>query len=331
MHRMAILGRIKKDLIHWLVNTFENTIFATALLVIAILFESGCKHHQDRYISQQSAVGNDSTFGHPVSVGKIQSGEMDEVSGIAVSRHNSNYIWAHNDSGDDPRLFLVDKEGKLVRSYHLAGAENRDWEDMAIGPGPNSNRTYLYVADIGDNSPSEEILQIYRLPEPEFIPNTSQPVDTLENVEKLEFRYPENRSYNAETLLIDPLTRDLYIVTKYEGQEKLFRLSYPQATSNVDTAELTGTIPFFGMLGGDISADGRMIILKTQTQVLIWHLNEEETPTSITDKIPGRLPYNEEPQGEALGIAPDGSGYYTISEYVGGKSPVIYYYPRITK
>ena len=35
--------------------------------------------------------------------------------------------------------------------YNLTGAKMRDWEDIAVGPGPEPNVDYLYVGAIGDN------------------------------------------------------------------------------------------------------------------------------------------------------------------------------------
>ena len=35
----------------------------------------------------------------------------------------------------------------------LQGADLRDWEDMALGPGPKQGQDYLYVGDIGDKAP----------------------------------------------------------------------------------------------------------------------------------------------------------------------------------
>ena len=48
----------------------------------------------------------------------------------------------------------------------LAGVENRDWEDIAVGPGPDASKSYVYVADIGDNEGQYQYKYIYRFEEP---------------------------------------------------------------------------------------------------------------------------------------------------------------------
>ena len=75
-------------------------------------------------------------FSPPIDMGLLDNNEMDEVSGIAVSRQDASYIWAHNDSGDSNRIFLIRNDGSYAGTFLLQGASNRDWEDIAIGPGP---------------------------------------------------------------------------------------------------------------------------------------------------------------------------------------------------
>lgn len=87
--------------------------------------------------------GPDSTFGSRVALGKITASDMDEISGITVSRYNTNLIWGHNDSGNKPRLFLFNRDGRLLTTFYIPKITNRDWEDMTAGPGPDSSKTYL--------------------------------------------------------------------------------------------------------------------------------------------------------------------------------------------
>jgi len=43
-----------------------------------------------------------------------------------VSRKNAGVLWIHNDSGDGPRLFAVDRSGMLLGTYTLQGASADD-------------------------------------------------------------------------------------------------------------------------------------------------------------------------------------------------------------
>ena len=44
------------------------------------------------------------------------------------------------------------KNASLVARLDIAGADNCDWEDIAVGPGPDPQKTYIYIGDIGGNA-----------------------------------------------------------------------------------------------------------------------------------------------------------------------------------
>lgn len=64
-----------------------------------------------------------------------------ETSGLI--RWQQHFI-SHNDSGNPPELFVLDKAGKLIAQLPMAAA-NHDWEDIAV----LDNK--LYIADTGNN------------------------------------------------------------------------------------------------------------------------------------------------------------------------------------
>lgn len=267
-------------------------------------------------------------FEGPRSVGVLDNPEIDEASGLAPSLNNPGYLWTHNDSGDRPRLFMIDTLGKHAATLYLEGAMNRDWEDVAIGPGPVKGRNYLYIGEIGDNKAQYNIKSIYRFEEPNY-KNREYPItDTIKTFETIRFTYPDGRR-DAETLLLDPNTRDLYIVSKREARVKLYKLPYPQSSLEILKAELITELPFSFVVGGDISADGTEILLKTYTDVFYWKKNPEDPIEEVLLRFPISLPYNTEPQGEAICWNINKSGYYTLSEETDGVRPVLYFYPRV--
>jgi hypothetical protein len=265
-------------------------------------------------------------FDGPEDKGLIENQEMDEISGLAVSRQNPSLLWGHNDSGNDNNLYLFRNDGTWANTFVLREIENRDWEDLAIGPGPQDGVTYLYLGEIGDNRAQYPVKYIYRFPEPSVtITLHDSPV---QNVETITFVYPNEIMMDAETLLLDPWTRDLYIVTKREFPVTVYRLPYPQSTTDTIEAELYGVLPFTMAVGGDVSADGREIIIKSYDRVYLWQRNQGESMAAAFMRRPLRLPYVPEPQGEAIAFTPDGSGYYTLSEIRDGIWPRLYFYRR---
>lgn len=270
---------------------------------------------------------NDTLFSGPYTMGKVEYDEVDEASGLAVGRINKNMIWTHNDSGDESRIFLMTDSAKHVGEFYLEGVELRDAEDMAIGPGPDESLSYIYLGDIGDNWGNTAVKQIYRFPEPSIqglkIPFT----ETISDFDVIHYRYPDGMR-DAETLMIDPKTKDLYIVSKREINVNLYRMSYPYQANDTITLEKLGNLPLTIIVGGDISADGTEVLLKSYNEVFYYKLKTGEGIESILNKQPELLPYAVEPQGEAIAWTPDGSGYFTLSEEVLFIPAILYYYKR---
>ncbi|MEQ9442354.1 MAG: hypothetical protein RIG62_25165 [Cyclobacteriaceae bacterium] len=288
----------------------------------------------------ETPVTADSPFLAPVPLGLVIDERLEEVSGLVASRKNPGMLWVHNDSGNPAELYLLDSQA-VVRAVYVLGTEQRDWEDIAIGPGPVEGETYLYVGDIGDNFAIHSTNYIYRFPEPAWAGSTladSATVairpDTIPHIDTLAFTYPDEQ-WDAETLLLDPLTRDLYVLSKAMSSMHVYRLPYPQQTDTVAVAQLLAALPFEGanlldrLVAGDIAADGQALLLKTYEQ--IFYRTRTDSTGSLNDwlKQPAdTLPYPAEPQGEAVGFAVDGSGYYTLSESRIGTDLYLYFYPR---
>lgn len=273
---------------------------------------------------------DNSIFGDAKEEGALDFSQIDEASGIAVSRQNSNLLWTHNDSGDLNRIFLIHKNGTHQGSFRLAGTGNRDWEDLAIGGGPEPNLNYLYIGDFGDNDAVYPVKQIYRIPEPDVnTADNSIQWKEIDGAEKINFVYPNDKMMDAESLLLDPLSLDLFIVTKREFPVTVYRLPYPQSTTDTIVAEEYGTLPFTLATAGDISAKGDQIVLKTKERVFMWERNLDESIAVALQREPIRLPYLPEPQGEAIGFSEDGNFYYTLSEAKGGITPKVYRYDKM--
>jgi len=285
--------------------------------------------------------------GERVDLGEVDNSQLDEASGIVVSRRNAHVLWSHNDSGDENRIFALRDDGQIVGIFHLPGCLARDWEDIAIGPGPNPGVPYLYVGDIGDNLEVWPDIWVCRVAEPQVDFRASAVVrEDLADVSVFRFRYPDQPK-DAEALLVDPLTGDLFTVSKREQHSAVYRAKAPLNAEKIQTLEKVAELSFNYVTGGDISADGRHIVLKTLRKVLHWPRRPGQTiaeafgaaqalnvsPASkVTPALavqPQRLPYVREPQGEAIGWSSAPLGYYTISETAFLLRPHLYFYPIV--
>lgn len=247
--------------------------------------------------------GADAVFSDGKEAGELRGANMREASGLVASQRHPGHYWLHNDSGNEPELFLVDSTGNAIGRVRVEGVTNRDWEDIA------RRGDTLLVAETGDNQARWDTVYVHAVVEP------ASPTDSSVRVAAIyPMRYPDGPR-DAETLLVDPLTGDWFLVTKREDQSRLYRYPAPQRPGTLVTLERTTVnFPFRLAVAGDIRPDGREVLIKTYDAVYFWARAGEEPLTTTFARAPLRQPYTAERQGEALGFSLDASGYFTTSE-----------------
>ncbi len=268
-------------------------------------------------------------FGMGVRQGALDYSEIDEASGLAASVANKGMLWTHNDSGDKARIFLIDRKGVCKAVVWLEGVDNRDWEEIAVGVGPEEGQSYVYVGEIGDNRATYKYKYLYRFREPE-IPVGPERIDTtIHTFDSIKFTL-EGGPRDTEAFLVDPISRDIYVFSKNEKKKiRVFRLPYPQSTSEVTKAEFVMYLPIVKVNAADISADGREILIKNYTHVYYWRKEPNEPIPSALEREPLSLPYTTEPQGESVAFDRAGEGYFTLSEEHNHTAPWVLFYPRV--
>lgn len=281
----------------------------------------------------------ESSYEDGVDRGIIENPELDEASGIVASKKNDGFLWSHNDSGDSNRLFLIDTFGKGMKQFVIQGAENRDWEDIALISDSNGSAV-VYLADFGDNSAAYNSYAIYWFNEPNV---SSINNATITGVQKLTFTLPDG-SRDMECLLVDQKTKDVYIISKRETKKRLYKIPAGSFTNQANVKaefvqELNFSVPFstidkivtaYYVTAGDISPDNSEILVKNYFECYYWKRRANETIPEALARTAKQVPYvgnPTEPQGEGIAFAADGGGYYTISEKA--TAPVhLYYYKR---
>ncbi len=263
------------------------------------------------------------TFKGGVPLPLLKADAANEISGLASSVRQPSTLWGHNDSGDKARLFLFDTLGNLVTTLKLEGKKNRDWEDIALNV--EDGAPYLYVAEIGDNRAKYDDKYLYRFPEPAVTDAKTSVAEA--DIQTIHFRY-EDGARDAETLLIDPLTRDIVIVTKREDRSRVYELTYPYRTDTVNIIRFKGELPFRMAVGGDVAPNGREILVKNYDHIFYWVRNEGETLSEALLRTPVRLPYEREVQGEAIAWSHDAQAYYTVTEEEEGNEAGMWVYRR---
>jgi hypothetical protein len=302
-------------------NTLFNYLFKAYLIFVSIPFWVSQKVPESKELSFIPTYA-DSIFSGPKKAGDLKNKEIDEASGIAFSRTHLGIIYTHNDSGGEPLVYLIDTLGKDKGSIRLKGIRNRDWEDIAVGPGPDPKLTYIYVGEIGDNKALYSSIKIFRFPEPKSLKEEMEV-----EPEVLKLTYPDGPR-DAETLMVDPISKDIFIVSKRDSVNILYRA--PQSAFSKKDFELEKimNLPFTMSVAGDISVDGKQILIKNYFTVFYWERKEGESVPEALKRNPIILPYKPEPQGEAIAFHPNGKSYFTLSETRFNIKPVLYRYNK---
>src|SRR5690606_9640892 len=106
----------------------------------------------------------------------------------------------------------------------------------------------------------------------------------------------------------------------------VYQMKAPINVKDTLTAVKIASLPLTKIVGGDISVDGKKLLLKNYEHIYYW---ENESGKSIVDLFtdrPTEVPYEVEPQGEAITWDITTSGFYTLSEKNKGKDSFLYFY-----
>lgn len=150
--------------------------------------------------------------------------ELKEISGL--ENYSDSLLFAINDGGNEPCVYLINLEGKIVKTITL-DITNNDWEDIAI----DEKKEFLYIGDVGNNANTRKDLCIYKINIAEML-TKSKVVP-----QKFTFNYPDQKAFppkkeglNYDCEAITIYNNRLYLFTKahtkpYKGISKVYSMS----------------------------------------------------------------------------------------------------------
>lgn len=252
-------------------------------LAITLLIAGLCACQSTRPVEKRSPVPPPTTgrtqcseYQAMVQLAMMKGQALRHGRGLAPYSKDVQLFWTLINSRDRGGVYVFDRQGKERAAWRVNGAQAVDWEDLATGPGPQAGQVYLYAGDIGDDVTTRDEITIYRFIEPTLSTDdkdaSREDLPLTEAAEAIRIRYPDGR-YNAETLIVHPQTGDLYIITRpfpVDRPAQIYKLAVPFPTG-------TATLTRIGEInapplrkhssinnqiaGGDISSDGRRVIL----------------------------------------------------------------------
>ncbi|UCF42004.1 MAG: hypothetical protein JSW43_06720 [Gemmatimonadota bacterium] len=236
------------------------------------------------------------------ATGEFAEARLIESSGVAVSRRHPGVLWTHNDGGHEPWLYATNLLGEDLGHYRIAGADARDWEDIALGPCPDVPTTCLYIADTGDNLYRRREAAIYIVEEPAVLPPPGKKAEGRLQAGRVRVRYPGG-PFDVEALTVAPDGEVLLITKGQQGRIRRFRVPIGRSRDTSVMAVDQGVLDIvpqrmLGRLvtGAAVSPSGRRLVVRTYTEIDFYWRGPDAI---VREGRPCWLGLRE-PQGEAV-------------------------------
>ncbi|MBE0459773.1 MAG: hypothetical protein ACTJIB_20080 [Pseudoalteromonas prydzensis] len=251
--------------------------------------------------------------------------KLKEISGIEFDK--SNRLWAINDSGDDPKLYLLNKDGSIDKEVLITNAKNVDWEDMT-----QNDFGHFFLGDFGNNKQQRKWLTIYKIENPIDIKG-----DTTE-AEIIKFTYPEmdgspitpdRRNFDLEAFVA--FGHHLYLFTKnrtepFDGITNVYKVGDHAANFDAELVDSFKTCTTLEKLcwitSAALSPDRSKLVLLDSTS--IWLFENFSGDKFFSGDI-SRIDLGIVTQKEAITFYDDNTIVFTDEEFkgIGGNTYLI--------
>jgi hypothetical protein len=192
--------------------------------------------------------------------------EINETSGIEAA--SSQEYWTHNDGGNAPYVYKVNKQCQLIKKVKLLNIPNVDIEDIALD---DSGR--CFIGDFGNNNNDRKDLVIYVTTLKEL--NEKDSV----SVGKIRFTYadqvlfppaPEMMNFDCEAFFYKD--NFLYLFSKNRGTSKFTKCYKLLADTGLQTAVPIDSFETVRWItGADMSPDKKQMALLSDFHLFLFN------------------------------------------------------------
>lgn len=266
---------------------------------------------------------------HPDSI-VLKDYDILECSGLDLSRRNQGCFWLHNDSGDSPRLFLVDDVGETRLRLHVTGAKAIDWEDLTTGE--IDGQSMLIVGDVGGNAKQRDEIMLYLVLEPQIdLLQKNAIVDTQQTpYRSLRVRVPGGVT-NYESIGFDSSDSSILFIEKSALGGRVYSIEVPNEDPSekglersVDAKLIAGSaVPT--ATACDVSEDGSKLIAINYFAGFLYERKRVdgklESWQDALSQEPKTFPLPKLRQAESVCFSADSQSIYVSSEFV--PTPII--------
>jgi hypothetical protein len=259
-----------------------------------------------------------------VQTGTLQDAGINEASGLARSNLSEDLLWVINDSGSEPVLHALGIDGSDRGSVRLQNAVNVDWEDLASFEA--EGKSWLLVADIGDNAAARKYVSLYLVEEPALPPGG--PV----TARQIRFVYPDGPR-DAEAMAVDVERQQVLILSKRTIPAELYAVPLDTNANEITIAERLGEVASIPQptredldralmhndwhwqpTGMDISADGRSAVILTYRAIYRFRRNAGQSWIAALRSTPASWPLVDIREAEAVSFDVAGLGVFVTVE-----------------
>jgi hypothetical protein len=187
--------------------------------------------------------------------------ESGEASGFAASRKYPRVIWMIRDSGHPNELYALHFNADGVatsRVLPVAGADNRDWEEVTRFDKPDGSSA-LWIVESGQSGSNRTI---YEVPEPD--PDRDV---VARATARYAYAYPDGKSNTEAAFTYD---NKLVLVAK-RFPARLYRFDKPLSTSGVNVPTYIGELSDSrGVSVAKPSPDRRWLVTATHDTLFLY-------------------------------------------------------------
>ena len=220
-------------------------------------------------------------------VGKMQSSNVPESSGLALTRDGN--FWTHADGENPAALYKINAAGQLLQTLPIPHTTNLDWEDLAQDDVGN-----IYIGDFGNNGNYRRNLRIFRVNE-----KNSNQVDTIQFSYQDQKEFPaakNNRNYDCEAFFYHQ--EHLYLFTKARGRNKIVKVYKVPAKPGTYEVEKMAELKINNMItAADINPTGDKMALLGYGNIYLFEVTGQDNFFSGKKFC---LPFARSGQAEAL-------------------------------
>lgn len=263
-------------------------------------------------------------------MGKLESENLPETSGLAASRTEPNLLYAVNDSGNTPGIYGLTVEGDEAGHWPIDYPDTHDFEDLAAFV--LDGKPYLLVADTGDNfywRPTLDIL-VFEAPKAEAAGSA------LQLAWQFSFDFPKGYR-DVESVAVDISSNSIFLVSKRHVPPEVFRLPL-QPGGELVTAESVVILdgiprptvrdlredPSYGAYSSMPTAfdiNGRDAVVVTYKEAYLYRRKLGESWAEAFSRLPNRVPLPDIHGLESVAFDSKGRYFYVTGERDDGTGP----------